>query len=243
MRTWSIVAGCVGLLFSAVLVAADPPYVGRWKVNEDKTDYGLAFTFSRSESGELRLTQGDLSYIVRLDGQEYPHPLGGLVRWIRIDDRSWETTYSQNGKVIGNAIYRLSDDGETLTTRPRSGPDGTSVYRRTSGERQGLVGAWNIKTAPVSILEISVGDGYDLVYRQGPGTCKARFDGRDHPTSGPETCKISRVHDRSFLFTVSINGKPVAVDTYAVSEDGQTLTQIGGLAGQPPNHTIVHERQ
>ena len=53
--------GCIGLLFSAVLVAADPPYVGRWKVNEDKTDYGLAFTFSRSESGELRLTQGDLS--------------------------------------------------------------------------------------------------------------------------------------------------------------------------------------
>jgi len=70
MRTRSIVAGCVGLLFSAVLVAADSPYVGRWKVNEDKTDYGLAFTFSRSESGELRLTQGDLSYIVRFDGQD-----------------------------------------------------------------------------------------------------------------------------------------------------------------------------
>ncbi|MET0212350.1 MAG: hypothetical protein ABW292_05085, partial [Vicinamibacterales bacterium] len=202
MRTRSIVAGCVGLLFSAVLVAADPPYVGRWKVNEDKTETGPAFTFSRSESGEWRLTQGDLSQIVRFDGKDYPHPFGGLVRWVRIDDRSWETTYSQNGKVIGNAIYQLSDDGETLTTRPKSGRGETSVFRRTSGEPQGLVGAWRSAT-PASILEISVADGYDLVFRQGAAVCKARFDGRDYPTPGPETCKISRVDDRGFVFTVS----------------------------------------
>jgi hypothetical protein len=250
MRTLSIFAGCVGLLFSGVLVAADLPYVGRWKVNEDKTDYGPAFNFAATESGELRLTEGDRSYIVRFDGKEYPHPLGGLVRWIRIDDRSWETAYTQDGKLLGNAIYRLSDDEQTLTVRQKSGPDSTAVYRRTSGERQGLAGVWSLKTPSVSTLDIEVADGYDLVQSSGGAKCKANFDGRDYPIFGPngqpteiERCRISKVAVRGFSLTVSINGKPFAVDTYTVSEDGQTLTQIGGLAGRPPNHTVVYERQ
>ena len=247
MRTL-FVFGCVGFLFSTVLVAADSPYAGRWKVNEDKTDYGLAFSFSQ-ESAELRFTEGDRSYIVRFDGKDYPHPLGGVVRWVRIDDRSWETTLTQDGKVIGNAIYQLSDDGQTLTTRPKTGPGSTIAYRRTSGD-QGLVGAWHVKTGSVSILEIEVADGYDLVFTSGPAECKANFDGRDYPTFGPDgkptgwsTCRISRVGERGVSFIVNVNGKAVAVDTYTVSEDGLTLTQIGGLAGRPPNHTVVYERQ
>ena len=247
MRTSSIIVGGVGLFCSAVLVAADPPYVGRWKVNEEKSDRGPAFTFA-TEAGALRLTEGDRSYIVRFDGKEYPHPLGGLIRWSRIDDRSWETAYTQDGKLLGNAIYRLSDDGQTLTVRQKSGPDSTAVYRRTSGERQGLAGVWSLKTASVSTLDIEVADGYDLVQRSGGAQCKANFDGRDYPIIGPngqpsgfERCRISKVGDRGFSLTISINGKPVAVDTYTVSEDGHTLTDVGGPKGQP--HTIVHERR
>ena len=247
MRTLSSVVGCVGLLFSTVLVAADPPYAGRWKVNEDKSDYGQAFTFA-TEAGALRLTEGGRSYIVRFDGKEYPHPLGGVIRWSRIDDRSWETAYTQDGKLIGNSIYRLSDDGQTLTVRQKSEPDSTVVYRRTSGERQGLAGVWSLKTASVSTLDIEVADGYDLVQRSGGAQCKANFDGRDYPIIGPngqpsgfERCRISKVGDRGFSLTISINGKPVAVDTYTVSEDGHMLTDVGGPKGQP--HTIVHERQ
>src|SRR3974377_2321177 len=111
MQLCSSFIGCVGLLLSTVLVAADPPYVGRWQVNEDKSDYGPAFTFARETSGSLRLTGGDRSYLVGFDGKEYPHPLGGVVRWIRIDDRSWEMTLALNGKVIANPIYRLSEEG------------------------------------------------------------------------------------------------------------------------------------
>jgi hypothetical protein len=244
MRTLSSFIGCVGLLFSTVLVAADPPYAGRWKVNEDKSDYGPAFNFAREESGALRLTEGDRSYIVRFDGKEYPHPLGGVVRWTRIDDRSWEITLTQNRKVIGDAIYRLSADGRTLTTRPRSGPGSTLVYRRTSDERQGLVGAWSLKTASITTVELQVAEGYDLVFSQGSAKLKANFDGRDYAAPpGPETCRISKVGGQGFSLTISINGKPVAVDTFSVSADGQTLTQVGGVFAQPPNHTIVYERR
>jgi len=34
-----------------------------------------------------------------------------------------------------------------------------------------------------------------------------------------------------------------AVDSFAVSDDDQALTQIGDQVGQPPTHTIVHERE
>jgi hypothetical protein len=65
-KTVALVAG-VGLLLVNSLLAADPPYVGRWKVNEDKTDYGPAFAFARTESGQLRFSQGNISYIIHLD--------------------------------------------------------------------------------------------------------------------------------------------------------------------------------
>jgi hypothetical protein len=251
MRTSISVAGCVGLLFAVALVAADPPYVGRWKVNEDKTDYGPAFTFSRTDSGDLRFTQGDHSYIVRLDGKDYLHPLGGTVRWIRIDERTWETTFTQNGRVAGNAIFQLSNDGQTLTSRPKSGRGSTLVYRRTSGDRRGLAGAWSLKTASASIMQIGIADGYDVVVGgAGGGQCKARFDDRDYPIIGRdgkplqwEACKVSKVGDRGFSFTAVINGKPVAFDTFTVSPDGRTLTQVGGEVGKAPSHTIVHDRQ
>ena len=242
---------CAGLLVVGCGTGADPPYLGRWRVNEEKTDYGPAFNFTRTASGDLRFTKGDQSYVIRLDGQEYPHPFGGMVRWKQLDDRTWQTTIEKDGKVIGDFIYRLSNDGQTLTTTPapdRQGP--TIVHRRTSGEKTGLVGFWSVKTASNSILEIGVAPDYDLVVRAGGATCKANFDGRDYPSLGPNgdptnwsTCRISRIGDRGFTFTVNINGRAFATAARTVSEDGRTLTEIGGLVGQPQNQTIVYDRQ
>jgi hypothetical protein len=235
-------------LACTLTAAADPPYVGRWKVNEAKTDYGNgpAFTFTRTNAGELRFKQGDVDYIVRFDGREYRHPLGGVVSWRQLDGRTWGTALKKDGKIIGSAVYRVSDDGETLTTAPPAGMKGsTVVYRRTSRGGSGLEGTWTLKTAaPPEILEINVADGYDLVIRQGAALCKANFDGKDYPTSDTNvTCMIALTSDRSFSFSVKINGRPVAVGTRTVSEDGRTLTQVDGVFGQAPNVTVVYDRQ
>ena len=147
--------------------------------------------------------------------------------------------------MIGGAIYTLSEDGETLTSAPPAGLQGsTSVFRRTSSERTGLDGEWSHKTVNAAILEIEVAQGYDLVIRQGGALCNANFDGEDYPTSDANvTCAIARTSDRSFSFTVKFNGRPVAVGTRTVSEDGRTLTQVDGSFGQPPNMTVVYDRQ
>jgi hypothetical protein len=234
-------------LAATVLSAADPAYVGRWKVDEERSDYGPAFTFS-PEAGGLRLTEGGRSYLVRFDGKEYPHPLGGLIRWSSLDDRSWETAYTVDGKLLGDAIYRVSEDGQTLTVRQKNEPDSPVVYRRTSGERQGLAGVWSLKTPQVTLLGIEAAEGYDLVQSSGGAKCKANFDGRDYPIVGPngqtsqfEQCRISRAGARGFSLTLIINGQPFSTDTFTASDDGQALTSIGGPAAQP--HTIVYRRQ
>jgi hypothetical protein len=235
----------LGLLFACT---PDAPYTGRWRVNEAKTDYGNgpAFTFARTDAGELRFKQGDIDYIVRFDGREYPHPLGGVVTWRQLDNRTWDTALKKDGKMIGSAVYTLSDEAQTLTKTPPAGMQGsTVVYRRTSSGGSGLEGTWTVSTGSApEILEIKVADGYDLVIRQGAALCRANFDGKDYPTSDTNvTCTIARTHDRSFSFTVKVNGRPVAMDTETVSEDGRTLTQVGGLVGQAPNHRIVYDRQ
>ena len=54
---------------------------------------------------------------------------------------------------------------------------------------------------------------------------------------------IARTTDRSFSFTVKVNGRPVAIGTRTVSEDGRTLAQVDGAFGQAPGMTIVYDRQ
>lgn len=245
MRKACVRFASIALLSACNLTTADPLYVGRWKVNEDRPNYGPAFAFTRTGAGELRFTQGDVDYIVRFDGREYPHPLGGIVTWRQLDGRTWDTALKKDGTMIGRAVYTLSDDGETLTTAPPSGMQGpTAAFRRTSSGGSGLEGTWTPKSAPPELLEIVVADGYDLVIRQGGALCRANFDGKDYPTSDTNvTCMIARTSDRSFSFTVKVNGRPVAVGTRTVSEDGGTLTQVDGPVGRPPNASIVYDRQ
>ena len=249
MRRGSFLLGILGLLFSCALIAADPVYVGRWKVNEEKTDLGIAMTFEATDSGDLRSIEGGRTTIVRFDGKEYPHPLGGLVRWIRIDDRSWETIYSENGKVLGDAIYQLSEDARTLTRRGKGDTEAT-VYRRRSGEPQGLAGAWSLTSASIPEVTIDVAEGFDLVFNSGGAKCKANLDGRDYPIIGPngkpsnfEACRLSKAGERGVSFAVVINGRQVAISTYTASADGRTLTQTSGPVGQPASSTVVYDRQ
>jgi hypothetical protein len=247
MRNQFTLIGGLTLLFSCALLAADPAYVGRWKVNEAKSDRGIALTFEPTDSGDLRLLEGGRTTVVRFDGKEYPHPLGGVVRWVRIDERSWQTTYAKDGKVLGDATYRLSDDGRTLTRQMKGDTDST-IYRRKTGAPRGLAGSWSFAPGGVSMMTIAVAEGYDLVIEDGGAKCQANFDGRDYPVIGPngkastsEACRIAKAGAGGFSMTVLVNGKLASTSTYIASPDGKTLTQRGDPAGQPP--IIVRNRQ
>src|SRR5690348_8413090 len=115
--------------------------------------------------------------------------------------------------------------GRGLTTRQKIG-DRTAVYRRRSGERQGLTGEWSLTSASVTTVAIESADGFDLVFSSGGATCKANFDGRDYPIIEPGG-----------------RASTVETDTFTVSDDARTLTHAGGAPGQPPASTLVYDRQ
>ena len=57
----------------AVGAATDPPYVGKWKMNPTKSDFGqTTTTYEQLPSGEMQSTGPGSLYKFKLDGKEYP---------------------------------------------------------------------------------------------------------------------------------------------------------------------------
>src|SRR5262249_6246358 len=104
------------LLVSASLLAADAPYVGKWKLNPAKSDFGEStVTYEQAAGGAMKATADGQSYTFKTDGKDYPTPWGTVAVWKAIDATSWENTSKTNGKVIGSSTLKLSADGKTLT--------------------------------------------------------------------------------------------------------------------------------
>ena len=62
---------------AAVLFASDPPYVGSWKLNPAKSNFGeTTVTYEQAAGGQMKLTADGQSYTFQTDGKEYPTPWG-----------------------------------------------------------------------------------------------------------------------------------------------------------------------
>jgi hypothetical protein len=51
-------------VFATTVFAADPPYVGKWKLNPAKSDFGeTTVTYEQTAGGDMKLTADGQSYI------------------------------------------------------------------------------------------------------------------------------------------------------------------------------------
>ncbi len=155
--TWLRVRTAIllAVLAAAVsLAAADLPWVGQWKINVAKSNYGeWTMTYAAVGPGEMQWTADGMTMKFKMDGKDYPDPVGGTSAWKQIDASSWETVNKLKGKVLSTEVSRLSADGKTLTvvskgTRPNGKAfENEYVMTRVSGG-PGLPGKW--KTSKVS---------------------------------------------------------------------------------------------
>lgn len=252
-------AAALLVLAACALTAAESPFAGKWKFNPGKSDFGEAtVTFTHNPSGEMQVTADGQSYTFKTDGKDYPAFFGSTAAWKTIDANTWETTGKLNGKVTSVDTTRLSPDGKTLTmeskgTRPNGEAfDDTTVYQRVSGTA-GIAGKWktkNIKSSSPESIEF-VPEGADAITMNIPAqnaTCKAKFDGKDYPVSGPQmppnfTMAVKKAGPRSLDMTMKTNGKPVFTSTYTVSADGKSLTEIGSAVGVGEKYKAVFDKQ
>src|ERR1700693_1924728 len=135
-------------VLAAAALAADLPYLGKWKMNLAKSDFGLTtFTIESLPGGEWQTTGFGVTAKFKMDGNECSDGMGGTVAWKDVGGNTWESISKANGKVTAKDTFKLSADGKTLTDsnkemkRDGSMIDSTTVYSRAAGG-PGLAGKW-----------------------------------------------------------------------------------------------------
>lgn len=247
------------LALAATLAAADLPWVGQWKINVARSNYGeLTVTYADVGAGEMQATADGMTWKFKMDGKDYPDPWGGTAAWKQIDATSWESVNKLKGKVISTDVRRLSADGKTLTiTSKGTRPDGKPfsdeyVFARVSGG-PGLAGKW--KTSKVSysgpsVADISAHDTDGLAVRVDDWgmSWNAKFDGKENPVKGPNvpdgfTMALKRTGPKSLEYVQRQNGKELYKGTWTVADDGKTLTIVDAAVGTNEKTTLVFDRQ
>ncbi len=246
-------------LAAAALSAAELPYAGKWKENPEKSNLaGTTMTITQMPSGEMQFAAVGMSYKFKLDGKDYSDGMGGTAAWTAAGDNAWQTVEKMNGKTVATDHLNLSADGKTLTihttgTKPNGEPiDQTANYRRVSGG-PGLAGKWkteNYKNANPSIIEFAPSGSDGLIFKEAAYdlTCDAKLDGKDYPCTGPTlgpgwTVALTKAGARGLDMVIKKDGKPFFKETYMVSGDGKTMTDMETAIATNEKTRMVLDRQ
>jgi hypothetical protein len=249
---WVVAAACIS---GTCLVAADAPFVGRWKLNVEKSDFGgLIVTIAEPSPGEYHISQADVTSTFKLDGIERPAAFGYTAIWKQVNERTWETTTKLNGRVVSTDRWSLSPDAQTLVdVTTNVGPGGkttkdTTTFQRTDtpvrrAGSSGLTAAWKMEQLQVggpNTVDIKAdgADGLIIRFEPGQASCKAQFDGKPYPCEGQNippdfTLSLKRSGTDGFEATQAVKGKVVSSFVWRVSSDSRTLTQTGTFGADP----------
>lgn len=258
VRSIVLVLALVGVS-ATFLLAADPPYAGTWKLDPAKSDFGeTTVAYEQVAGGQMKFTADGQSYTFKADGKDYPTPWGNSSAWKAIDANTWEVTSKTNAKVVSTATLKLAADGKTLAVDAKNikatgeTSNDSVVYERASGG-PGLAGKWKTKKVKIGApgtlnISPSGSDGLTLTFVEEKGTCNARFDGKDHPATGPIwpsgwTCVIAKNGATALDVTWKKDGKAMYKDTFTASADGKTLTDLGGAVATTEKVKAIYHRQ
>jgi hypothetical protein len=239
--------------------ASDPPYLGTWKLNPAKSDFGEStVTYEQMADGQVKFTADGQSFTFRIDGKDYPTPWGNSSAWKSLDANTWEVTNKTNAKVVGTATVKLAADGKTLSVDAKNikatgeASHDVGVYQRLSGG-PGLAGQWktkNLKIGSPGTITITPNgsDGVTLTFVEEKGTCSAKFDGKDYAATGPIwpsgwTCAIAKIGATGLEVSWKREGQVMSKDTLTPAADGKTLVDVSGAPKSTEKVTVVYDRQ
>ncbi len=243
--------------FAIALLAADLPYIGEWKVNLAKSDFGqTTITLESLPGGEWQSTGFGITYKFKMDGKDYPDGMGGTAAWKAVDTKTWELVAKANGKVTETDTFKLSADGKTLTDTAKlmkvdgGSLESTTVFERISGGPS-LAGKWKTKrvSGASGTMEMIASGPNGLTFKEPDMgmTCDAKLDGKDYPCTGPMlpsgfTLSMKNT-PRSLEMDVKKDGKPFMKSTFTVAPDGRSMTEVGTLASGGEKIKVVFDRK
>jgi hypothetical protein len=126
----------------------------------------------------------------------------------------------------------------------------SAEYARTDGTT-GLMGSWKSTAVKLSSPnELTIKEiGLDKLLLKIPAlkaSCELNFDGQETAVDGPDIptglrLSLKRTGPYSFSLVRKLNGSTVSSSVYTVSDDGKTMTEVGGTPGDSPS-TVVWEK-
>ena len=249
---------CV-LATAATLAAADAPYIGKWKMDAAKSDFGdTTMTFAEATNGSIQMTVDGQTYTFKTDGKDYDGMFGSKMSWKAVNGSTWEATNKMGGRVMSIDTFKVSADGKTLElvdkgTSPAGKPfENVMTYQRVTGA-QGIAGKWktkNMKTNSPEVIELasSGADGLSFQMPDQKLVCNAKLDGKSYPCTGPDlppntSVVFKKAGANAVSADITIGGKLAYQSTYTASADGKTLTETGSAVGTTEKYKAVYDRQ
>src|SRR5712691_13066499 len=135
-------------LSSASALAADDSFVGKWKLNPDKSQFnGLQYKIEDAGGGQYRFIFGDDVETLTLDGKGHLTKYGDTWSIKTTGPSGWESITKRDGKVTQKSKWTISEDGQTFiwndeNMRPDGSTGRTEVTFKRTGGTSGLAGTW-----------------------------------------------------------------------------------------------------
>jgi hypothetical protein len=246
-------------VLAATLVAADDPFVGKWKVNPSKSKLFDEMKVDALGANRYVLTfgPGAVDTIVA-DGTDQPALQGTTLSVTVEGPNNWKVVRKKEGRRIVMGLWTLSADGKALDDDFTAyNADGSTikvhyVYERTAGSG-GFTGTWDSSSEEVnSAIELEIrpyqGDGLSFISSIYGGAKNVKLDGRDYPDPGKDAAPGSassgrRVNKRSLELTDKLEGKIAGTRRIELSADLNTLTISMLAAGESKaKNILVFER-
>jgi len=249
----------IACLATGTLRAANDPFVGKWKLNPSKSTLTDLMKVEAAGANKYALIfSGTEGETILADGTDQPGLFGTTLSVTIVGPDTWKVVRKKDGRTLLTGIWKLSEDGMTLTdhyTENRS--DGSTfsldfVYKRTAGS-SGFPGTWESTSEKVnSVYEFDIqpweGDGLSFDTRAEHQTQNMRFNGKDYPNVGPNVPLGSassgrRLDERTLEMTDKIKDKVVGTRQISLSPDHKTLTMTVYPAGQTMPNILVFDRE
>lgn len=239
-----VVSFMVSLLLPA-MAKAQSPFGGTWKINPK--------TAKLPEKPDVYLLQDGMYHCktcvpphdVKADGQDHKvsgDPYSDTMSVKVVDDRTIETTFKKNAKIVATSKMWVSADGNTKTNEftdssntnsdPVTGKFEAKRVAKGPAGSHAISGSWRAAKVDaisdnnlVFTFKLS-GDSLSFSAPTGQNYT-AKLNGADAPFKGDPgvtSVSVKRVDKNTLEETDKRNGKAIYVSLYTVSGDGKTIT-------------------
>jgi hypothetical protein len=255
-RFWfSLMCVC---LITGTLWAADDPFVGKWKLNIDKSKFsGEQINIQDLGANKYKWTVGSVSDTIAYDGTDQPVHFDRTISMTPDGKSNWKMVIKKDGRVLSSMTHTISDDGQTQTIKgTETKPDGTTSDFTAAWKRVGSGTGWG-GTWETTGVTLTSPDEWDIEPYESDGLTfntpaysdklSMKFDGKDYEETGPNVASGStssgkRVNARTLDVTNKVKGQVMDHTRYEVSPDGKTLTLTIRDTGQPKPLTVVYNK-